>query len=555
MLVLAKNRYTDRGEYLTRQSFIKGAAILTLAGFSSRFVGAFFRVALAMLIADEGVGLFQMAYPVYGALLALSTAGIPLAISKLVSENLAKGNYHAAYRIFRVALALLALSGLVVSVGMYLGAPLFASSIARDPRAYLPLASIAPAIFFVTVMSAYRGFFQGQQQMIPTAISQIVEQVARVTVALLLVALLLPRGLEQAAAGASFGAVAGAFFGLLVLMFIWQRRRGEFFRRLAQQQLKPEEGSYLTVVHKIFALSLPITLGSMVMPMISLVDLSIVPQRLHYAGFDTARATALYGQLTGMATPLVHIPTIITVALAVSLVPAISEAMALQRWRLVQERSFLAVRMTLLLGLPASVGLYLLAEPLTVLLFRNAEAGAVLAVMAGSVVFLTLFQTTAGILQGLGRTSEPVISLLCGALVKTVLTWTLTAVPALHVQGAALATVAGFAVAALLSLRKVRLFMALPLRPIDTLFKPGLAALGMGVAIQSLFDPLEAALNVAGVYRASALTTLVSVLVGVFVYGSLLFLLGAVRRADLEMVPRIGPRLARLAEKLHLLRR
>ena len=218
----------DWGEGLTKQSFVKGAAILTLAGLSVRFVGAFFRIVLAMLISDEGIGLFQMAYPIYSTLLAVSTAGIPIAISKLVAENLARGNYRGAYRTFRIALTILALSGFAISAVLYFGAELFTRVVTQDPRAYLPLISISPAIFLVTVMSAYRGFFQGQQQMMPTALSQIAEQIGRVVIALLLVVILLPRGLEYAAAGASFGAAAGAFCGLVLLMFIWLRQKRSF---------------------------------------------------------------------------------------------------------------------------------------------------------------------------------------------------------------------------------------------------------------------------------------------------------------------------------------
>ena len=401
-----------------------------------RFVGAFFRIALAALIGDEGVGLFQMAYPIYATLLAVSTAGIPIAISKLVAENLARRNYRGAYRIFRIALFLLAVSGLAISAVLYFGAGFFVRTVTQDSRAYLPLVSISPAIFLVTVMSAYRGFFQGQQQMMPTALSQIAEQIGRVAIALLLVAALLPRGLEFAAAGASFGAAAGAFFGLLLLMLIWLKQKGKFMADLERQRMQDGQ-PFKNIVFSIFALSIPITLGSLVMPLITIVDLAVVPHRLHAAGFDTGRSTALYGQLTGMASPIVHIPTIITVALAISLVPAISEALALGKTRLVQERSYLATRMTLLLSLPSALGLYLLAEPITVLLFKNAEAGAVLAAMSLGVVFLTLYQTTSGILQGLGRTMDPVVSLFWGALVKTILTWWLTSLPALHIRGAA----------------------------------------------------------------------------------------------------------------------
>lgn len=538
---------------MTKQSFVKGAAILTLAGASVRFVGAFFRIFLAVLIGDEGMGLFQMAYPVYVSLLAVSTAGVPIAISKLVAENLAYGNYRGAYKIFRVALTLLALSGLAVSLGLYFGADFIARVITQDARAYYPLISISPAIFLVTVMSAYRGFFQGQQQMIPTALSQIVEQVGRVVSALLLAMFFLPRGLEFAAAGASFGAVAGAFCGLALLLFISLRQRKEFIGKLRSQRI-PEREKAEKIIPRIVALAVPITLGSLVMPLIAIVDLFLVPQRLHAAGFDTSRATALYGQLTGMASPLVNIPTIVTVALAISLVPAISEALALGKEKLIQDRSYLAVRLTLLLALPSTFGLFLLAEPITILLFQNAEAGGVLAVLSLSVVFLTLFQVTSAILQGLGRTMIPVTSMLWGAALKTVLTWQLTALPALHINGAALGTVAGFGVAALINLYRVQTLTGMPLRPLELLAKPLLASLGMAAAVLMIYPRLAALHPLLGLSLAAKAATLGSVLAGVLVFGLLLLLLGGIRRSELLLLPRIGKPLVTLLERLHLLR-
>ncbi len=539
---------------MTKQSFVKGAAILTLAGLSVRLVGAFFRIVLGMLIGDEGMGLFQMAYPVYSTLLAVSTAGIPIAISKLIAERLARNDYYGAHRIFRVALAILAISGLAISALLLLGADFFANSVAQDPRAALPLASIAPAIFLVTVMSAYRGFFQGQQQMLPTALSQIAEQLGRVIAALLLVVVLLPRGLEHAAAGASFGAAAGALAGLVILLFIWGRQRPVFLGRVRAQH-KSDQSPFISIVYQIFTLSVPITMGSLVMPLVTLVDLGIVPLRLHDAGFDTSRATALYGQLTGWATPLIHIPTIITVALAITLVPAISEAVALNKISQVRERSYMAFRLTMLLGLPAAVGLYLLAEPIMVLLFQSAEAGPVLAVLSFGVVFLTLYQTTSGILQGLGRPVEPVKSLLYGALIKTALTWTLTANAALNIRGAALATVIGFGLAALINVYRVRQFTGMPLHAMDTIAKPLAASTGMGIAVIVVYERMEGLTAMLGPSYANALATMAAIFAGILVYVLVMFIIGGIRRKDLETIPRVGPLLVRFAEKLFLLRR
>jgi stage V sporulation protein B len=207
------------------QSFLKGALILSAAGLGVRLMGAGLKIFLAAVMGDEGIGLYQMAYPVYTTLLAISTAGIPIAVSKLVAESLAQKDFRGAYRVFKVALAILTILGSVFTLLLLLGANFFASSIAQDPRAYYPLIGISPAIFLVTIMSVFRGFFQGQQEMMPTASSQIVEQAARIVVVIVLVYLLLPRGLEFAAAGAAFGAVAGALFSLLFLLFLFFRSR------------------------------------------------------------------------------------------------------------------------------------------------------------------------------------------------------------------------------------------------------------------------------------------------------------------------------------------
>ncbi len=538
---------------MVRQSFVKGAVILTLAGIFVRLIGAFFRIFLAMLISDEGIGLFQMAYPIYTTLLAVSTAGIPIAISKLVAEHMAKEDYRGALRVFHVSLSILALSGFLISWLLYLGADLFSRSVVQDPRAYLPLISISPAIFLVTLMSAYRGFFQGLQQMLPTALSQVAEQLGRVVIALILVVIFLPKGLEYAAAAASFGAAAGACTGLLILLIIWQSQKKAFFIKMNRQ---PEKKSYryVNIVYNIFALSVPITMGSMVMPIIGIVDLSIVPQRLHIAGFETARATALYGQLTGMAAPIVHIPTIITVALAISLVPAISEALALKKIKLIQARSYMAIRMTMILAFPSAAGLYLLAEPITVLLFNNSEAGPVLAILSLSVIFLTLYQTTSGILQGLGRTMDPVVSLFYGAAVKTVLTWTLTALPQLHIRGAALATVVGFGVAAIINVYKVQILTGTALRYLETVAKPLLASVGMAFLVVFAYNKTSNILLLYDISAVNAVATLSAIIAGAAFYLLFLFLLGAIHREDLDAVPLIGSKIARIAEKLHLLR-
>lgn len=541
-----------------KHSFVKGMLILSFAGISVRFIGAGFRILLAALIGDEGIGLYQMAYPVYSALLALSTAGMPIAISKLVSQYITTGDYRGAYRVFRLSLYVLGFSGLLITMAMFLGAEFIAERVAKDSRAYYPLIAIAPAIFFVTVMSAWRGFFQGQQKMLPTGLSQLFEQIVRVGVALGLVFFLFPLRLEWAAAGATFGAAAGGMAGLLTLLIIYKRQRQHFFAMMSQQKVY----HYLRkrqIFYSIFALSLPITLGHLVMPLIGLVDMMVIPMRLAEVGFDETRRMALYGQLTGMAMPVIYIPAIITVAMAVSLVPAISEALALNNFSLIRSRVSLALRLTLLLGLPSAAGLFILAEPITWMLFNNREASVFLAVMAPGVIFLTLYQTTAGILQGLGKTRLPVIHLFIGALTKLALNWFLTGIPVLNIRGAAIASVTAFLIASLLNLYRVKAITGIKINYSRLLFKPFFAVTFMGLAAYlgyayflSLFGTL--APEIFSLRVANALATFIAIGVGIIFYAISLLILGILDKDDLVLLPRFGPKVLVLARKLRLIK-
>jgi len=210
-------------------SFIKGAAILTAAGLTARVMGFAYRVILTRIIGAEGMGLYQMAYPIYTVLLVVSRSGIPVALAKLIADKIAANKKKEAYKIFKVARKMSFIVGLVISIIMALSAKPLISLLSLDPRSYYAVLAISPAIFVVSVMASYRGFFQGLQDMVPTAKSQILEQFIRMITMVGLVIFLVPYGLDYAAAGASFGAVSGAFGGLLILLYIYAKRKEKIF--------------------------------------------------------------------------------------------------------------------------------------------------------------------------------------------------------------------------------------------------------------------------------------------------------------------------------------
>jgi stage V sporulation protein B len=513
-----------------KNSFLKGALILTAAGFVVKILGAVYRIPLAMMIKDEGMGLYQMAYPIYVTLLSISTAGLPTAISKMVAEDVATGRYRNAYRIFMVSLAVLASVGLFLTLLLAGTAEILAARVLGNPKAFYPLVSIAPAIFFVSIMSTFRGFFQGLQDMTPSAVSQVVEQLGRVVAVFVLATLLLPRGLEYAAAGAAFGPVVGAAAGLILLVAVYFKRRGEIFRQIHTDTGGRVENP-LSIIYRLFAFAIPITLGGLIIPIMNLADAAIVSRRLQYAGFSVTRATELYGQLTGMAAPLINLPAIVTISLSASLVPAISEAVALKNVRLMSSRAETGVRISIIFGLPAAVGMFVLAEPISVLLYNNPEAGVPLAVLSWGVIFLSLNQTTTGILQGAGKTFIPVRNLFLGAMAKIFINYTLTGMPLINIKGAALGSVAGYMISSLLNFGSVIRWTGLAVDIKYMIIKPVMATLLMGAAVRFAFGGLMA-------YGLSQnMATLVSIVFGVAVYGISLLVIGGVKKDDLAILP------------------
>ena len=289
--------------------FVSGTLILTLSGFVVKAIGSINWIILSRILGGEGIGIYQMAFPIYLLALDVSSAGLPIAISIITAEKVAKQDYLGAQRIFRVSLSMLCTTALFLSILMFFGAEfLIDEQIIRESRAYYSLIALAPAIFFTTVIAGYRGYLQGWQQMTPTALSQIVEQLVRVVVMLGFAALLLPYGLDYAAGGASLGAGAGGLAAWLVLIYYYYKLK----RSLPSDGPVYPKEDIRHILKRLVVLAVPISLSSIMLPVVSNLDLLIVPRRLEVAGYATAQATELFGYLTGMSVPLINLATILT---------------------------------------------------------------------------------------------------------------------------------------------------------------------------------------------------------------------------------------------------
>ncbi len=439
-----------------KETFLKGAAILGIAGIVVKVLGAAFRIPLVWIITSEGLGYYQTAYPIYVMLVGIATSGFPVAISKMVSDRRVLGNYKGADKVFSVVFKVLVAFGIISFLGVALGAKYIVTERLHNPKAFLPMLALAPALLIVPVMAAFRGYFQGHNDMRPSAISQIVEQFSRVVVGLGLAWLLVPRGLEYGAAGGTFGATAGALGGLAVIFYLYKKKSKIHDDKNSSDKFEVETSS--KIIKEMLNIALPIIIGALVMPVMGMIDLALVMDRLNAVGFSIEQANEMYGQLTGIAATLVNLPQVVTSAVAISLVPVISSAFTMKDMEKLKTNSTFGLRVSLLIGLPAGVGLFVLSTPIINMLFPRepSSIGQILAITSVGVVFLSIIQSTTSILQGMGNARIPVVNLFIGAAVKFVLTYTLTGIPFLNVKGAAISTVSAYIVAAVLDYIAVR---------------------------------------------------------------------------------------------------
>lgn len=524
-------------------SFLKGTLILTIGGLVVKVIGFLNWIILSRVLGGEGIGLYQMAFPIYVLALSVSSAGIPVAISIITAEKRALNDFIGANRVFHISLTVLVLTGLFFSLLLYFGAGLLIEyRFIRDPRAYYSLLALAPAVFFVTILSSYRGYLQGCQIMTPTAVSQIAEQLVRVITMLVFASLLLPKGLEYAAGGASLGAAPGAVAGLLVLIYYYVKLQKKTKKQIEGQASQTVQESSMSIIKRLIKLALPVSLTSMMLPIVANFDLFIVPARLEVAGYTVEQATELFGYLTGMAVPLLNLATILTAALATSLVPAISESFSLGNIKRIYHQTAAAMRIANLVTIPAFVALWILAEPISQMVYNAPQASHSINIISIGIVLLGIHQVTTGVLQGMGNTAIPVINMGLAAVFKVILNWVLTAMPALGIKGASWATVADIGIAAGLNIYFVHRYVGYAL-DLKSLVKPSIAAGIMGGVIYISYDMIMTAT------AQIALSTLTAMALGVIVYGGVLLVIGGISQGDMQQVPMIGSRLIPILRK------
>lgn len=424
-----------------KSSLLKGSAQLAAAGIFTRIIGLGNRMILSRLIGAEGLGLFQMILPVYALLAVIAGLGLSGAVIKMVADRHAKGDRRGQIQVRALSLKLVITAALVCSVLLW-SALILPLDFIPDRRIILAIRLMPAAIFFAALSSILRGFTQGQNHMAPTAISQVGEQVVRVSLGLAAAFYLLPLGLEYALAGIVAGIIGGEITCFAISYFMQPERK----------LFMGGSRAPATVYKEMFLLSLPILTIRLSTSITQTVESLLIPSRLQLAGFTASEATTLFGQLSGLALPIIFLPTVLIIPLTTTLVPAIAGATALRLRLRLQRLVKLSLWGSVAIGASAAVILYYFAAPLTVFLYSSDSAAALVAMLAPLTPFAYLQFTTAAILHGMGRPGIAVTNDLSGTLISLAIIYYLTASPNWGITGVVFGYTAAFTLISLADL-------------------------------------------------------------------------------------------------------
>lgn len=523
-------------------SFMHGAIILLIANIAVKLIGAIFKIPLTYILGEEGMGYFSTSYQVYTWMFIVATAGIPVAISKMISESHAKGRLFEIRNIFSVSMKLLISIGIFGFALLFFGADFFADKLLGNPNAAHGIRAVAPAMLFVSLMSAYRGFFQGHQNMLPTAISEVAEAVGKLVIGFGAAYLLVSKGMEMSAAGAVFGVSCGALLGFAVL-FIMYKKGGAVAQRLST--ISKESLSQRRILSRLIRIAIPITIGASVFSLTSLIDTAMIMRRLQAGGYSLSEANNLWGSYSGYAFPLFNLPPTLINAITVSIVPAISAAYALGDIKRGSHTASKSLKITFLFALPCAVGMSMLAGPILNLVYNNTNATSTLSILSVAIVFVSLVLVTNAILQATGNEIVPVINMLIGGVIKVIINYFLVAHPEININGAPIGTTSCYVIILILNIIVIirRLKVRLPFS--ELLVKPLISAAAMGLVLYFV-SPVFAS-------GGRIISAIAPIAIGAFTYLIFLVLTKAINEDDIAMLPK-AESLARICKKLRIIK-
>ena len=522
-----------------KQNFLQGTALLAMATVIVKLVGALYKVPLNAIIGAKGFGYFSTAYEIYNILLMISTAGLPVAMSRMISEASSLEHYGQVRQIYATAKRIFLLLGIVGSVLM----TAFCRPLARfwnQPDAWAAIGFLGPCVLLICIMSAYRGFFQGQSNMIPTAVSQVLEVVTKLVVGMIAAVAFLKAtaDISLAAGGAILGVTASCLVSAVYLFRCFRKS----YTQLPETGDAPK--SFRETAKELLKIAVPITVSSTILSIITSLSSKIYMGRLLGSGITQDAADTMRG-VHVMTQTIYNMPCAFITPITVSIIPAITAQITLKKFRETRMTEESAIRITGIFAMPCAVGLICLAKPITALLGgysgENLElAGKMMTVLGISVVFNALVLVTTAIMQAHGNVNRPVVNMLIGGIVKLIIVYVLTGNRAIGIVGTPIGTLTSYVVICILNVFSIRSLVSDPPRFLVNLIRPLLASLIMGAAVWLSWW----CLSMLGLSSRVLLAGL-PVAVGIAVYALSAIVLKVITREDCLLLPK-GEKIARI---------
>lgn len=381
-----------------KKNLKQNAFILTIAGFIVKSIGFVYRIYIANSIGAEGMGLYQLVLPIYNLVLLGLTAGVGIAVARLVAEETARGNHKNANRVALLAGSVIFAAAVIVVAVLYINLDFVVNVLIGDIRTKSAMFWILPAIPFIAAITALKGYFYGKQEVLPNAVSQVAEQLAKLIIVFTIADLFAQGDMERKCLFATIGMIVGEIANVLVVYLAFQFRKIKKAANSSGQILRKRD-----IGRSLLGISLPITANRLILSLLGTVEFLWIPQRLAIYGMTNAEALAEYGKLTGMAAPVITFPSMLTAALATALVPAIAEAAALKRMNGANRQISRSIRVTLVLGFLFTSLFIAFGRDISDLIYPGQNVGQMMFLLSFTGVFFYLQQTLLGVLNGLGK--------------------------------------------------------------------------------------------------------------------------------------------------------
>lgn len=516
---------------MKKQSTMGGFAILSSATLIIKILSLIYLPFLNAILGKEGYGVYQAAYLIFVLIFAITTTGFPQAISKIVSELTAVGNYKDAVKTFKMARFLLLTAGIIMSLVLFFSAGILS---AHSPKSRLAIEALAPTIIFATVTASYRGYFQGRENMIPTAVSQVLEQIVNILFTLLLAYLLMKRGIEAAAAGGSFATTIAAVFAAVFLVYAYKKNKE--YRITKFHDPCVERYTNKELFRKILKYSIPLTVYQGLFYIGNFIDFNITQTRLSHAGFSQAESITLFGYLT-KTNQLIGVPNAIIASLSVAILPAISAAMARNEMKNVKAKINSAFKICFLISIPSAVVLGVMSSPILEIMHFGGGAY-ILAYGAYILIIMSCVQIFSAILQGMGKLYIVTFFLIFGVIGKIVTNYFIIGIPQINILGAIVGNIAYYMVPLILDNIILVKILKIKINVFIHAIKPLISSVVMGLVMFIGYKGIYSVISI-GLkgYIANAIPTLIVMPIGGYTYFYIMARIGGIRNSDLAMFP------------------